>query len=125
MASIKTKIRSAVSADRCRFRDGAFDLDLTYITSNVIAMAMPADGLEAAWRNHVEDVAAMLTKYHGSQFLIINLSEKAYNYSHFANQILEYGFPDHFNPPLALLTKIVVVMDKWLRADRNHVAVIH
>ena len=125
MTSLTVKIRSAVSADRSRFRDGEFDLDLTYITSHVIAMAMPADGLEAAWRNHIDDVARMLTKYHGSDFLIINLSEKAYNYNLFANQILEYGFPDHFNPPLALLTKIVLVMDKWIRASPKHVAVIH
>ena len=121
--NVKTKIRSAVSQDRSRFRDGEYDLDLTYITSDVIAMAMPADGLEATWRNHIEDVAGMLTKYHLQQFLIINLSEKAYNYSKFANQILECVFhqnhssllfSSHFNYSLKKdMDFLIILIHPW------------
>lgn len=32
------------------------DLDLSHVTSRVIAMSYPAEGLESAYRNHVEDV---------------------------------------------------------------------
>jgi protein-tyrosine phosphatase len=122
---VRRKIRTAVSADRQRFKDGQFNLDLTYITRNVIAMAIPAGGWEANWRNHIDDVSKMLTKYHGMDFMIFNLSEKTYTYEKFNNQILEFGFPDHFNPPLNLLFKIIVSMHNWLSAGADHVAVVH
>jgi hypothetical protein len=35
---VKKKIRSAVSADRIRFKDGVHDLDLSYITDSIIGM---------------------------------------------------------------------------------------
>jgi len=65
-------------------------------------MGMPATGLESAWRNHIDDVARMLLEYHGisfmsntqlfkfilgDQFLIWNLSERAYDYDKFQNQV--------------------------------------
>lgn len=74
-----------------------------------------------------------------NQFLIWNLSEKSYNYSKFQNQvcllpslplltcakILEFGFPDHHNPPLDLLFEIVLSMARWTQACSGNVAVVH
>lgn len=34
-------------------------------------------------------------------------------------------FPDHHPPPLDLYLKLVEMIDNWLRADDNHVAVVH
>ena len=39
-------IRKKVSQDRKRFNDGTFDLDLSYITVRIIAMAIPGSGIE-------------------------------------------------------------------------------
>ncbi len=69
-------MRSKVSADRTRFKDDHTNLDLSYITDNLIgkcckffviisilnilflssAMGFPASGFEAAWRNHIDEV---------------------------------------------------------------------
>ena len=38
-------------------------MDLTYITSRLIAMSYPAEGLESAYRNHVEDVKGEIYCY--------------------------------------------------------------
>jgi hypothetical protein len=45
---------------KARFIDESFDLDLTYITDRIIAMSFPATGMEATYRNKLDDVAAML-----------------------------------------------------------------
>lgn len=48
--------RALVSKSKLRFKDDGFDLDLTYITKNVIAMGFPSHGTEAAYRNPMTEV---------------------------------------------------------------------
>jgi hypothetical protein len=67
------------------------------------AMAFPAKGFEATWRNKIDNVAEMLVRYHHQNFMIWNLSGRGYDYDKFNNQILEFGFPDHHSPPLHML----------------------
>merc|ERR1712183_784207 len=88
-------------------------------------MAFPAAGLESAWRNHIDDVAAMLNQYHKDHYMIWNLSDKDYDYMKFNNNVLEFGFPDHHSPPLDMLFKIVLTMHNWITADEQNVAVVH
>lgn len=42
-------------------------------------MAIPSDGLMAAYRNHMDDVDAFLRREHGENFMIWNLSEFSYD----------------------------------------------
>ena len=49
-------LRKMVSGKRRRYQDGQFDLDITYITPRVIAMSFPSVGMEAAYRNPIQDV---------------------------------------------------------------------
>jgi protein-tyrosine phosphatase len=119
------KIRSAVSQDRHRYKDGKYDLDLSYITDRLIAMAIPASGIATAWRNTATQVSKMLNERHPDKFMIWNLSELTYTYSKFNNQILEFPFPDHHNPPLELVFQIMLSMGSWLDSCDEHVAVVH
>lgn len=50
-------------------------------------MAFPAAGLSSAWRNHIDDVANMLNKYHKNHYMIWNLSDKQYDYSKFDDNV--------------------------------------
>lgn len=43
---IENTLKSAISKDRTRFKEGDVNLDLTYITNNLVAMAFPASGVE-------------------------------------------------------------------------------
>ncbi|MBA3283519.1 MAG: hypothetical protein H0U27_00475 [Nitrosopumilus sp.] len=90
----------------------------------------------------MDEVMAMLTEYHKDHFLILNLSEKKWEYSK-ANyqvsyfppplmflliscaQIFEFGFPDHHPPALFLMFKILLAMDKWMKADPYNVVIVH
>ena len=79
MDSIFRSFRQKVSADKNRYRQGDFDLDLTYITSRVIAMAYPAVGVESTYRNNIDDVARMLKQSHPGHFMIYNLANRPYD----------------------------------------------
>ena len=42
-------LRALVSGNRTRFKDGSYDLDLSYITPNIISMGFPSTGMESAY----------------------------------------------------------------------------
>lgn len=66
------------------------ELDLTYVTDRIIAMAFPASGLESAYRNSIKDVSQFLHEKHGNDFMIVNVSSRKYDYKFFNNNVLEY-----------------------------------
>ena len=49
-------LRKIVSGQRRRFCNENYNLDITYITSRVVAMSFPASGIETAYRNNIADV---------------------------------------------------------------------
>ena len=128
-----------------------FDLDLTYITENIIAMAFPGgaifwwfsaldedflqlsdtigvcfiEGMEATYRNDIKQVSKFFKQRHADHFLIFNLSQRKYDYSRFNNNVFEFGFPDHHSPPLDMLLSICKCIDSWLRADPKNVVAVH
>jgi PTEN phosphatase family protein len=53
-------LRKLVSGNRRRFKEENVNLDLTYITPNIIAMSYPSSGLESFYRNPIEKVINFL-----------------------------------------------------------------
>ena len=89
------------------------DLDLTYVTENIISMSFPCDFSKSGGTksgNDIDVVAAFLKKRHEGRFMIWNISEESYDYSKFNDQVLEYKFPGHPSPPLGLLFKICTLI---------------
>lgn len=122
--SLQVKVRTAVSRDKFRFQDGAFDLDLCYVTSRIIAMGYPGTSIERAWRNNKEEVVAFFSAYHIDHYLVVNVSERPYD-SEFFQKSVYLGWPDHHPPALALLMKCVQTMDAWLNANPYNVVAVH
>jgi phosphatidylinositol-3,4,5-trisphosphate 3-phosphatase and dual-specificity protein phosphatase PTEN len=69
-------LRELVSGNKSRYKEGDFNLDLTYITNRIIAMAFPASGLESFYRNSIDDVKKLIESRHSYNYLIINLSDR-------------------------------------------------
>jgi hypothetical protein len=91
------------------------ELDLTYITDRVIAMAFPAsDFIEKTYRNSIQDVANYLEESHHSHYLIINVSSRTYDYSVFNNRVKDYEWADHQTPPFATLVQAAYDMYHYL-----------
>ena len=64
-----------MSQNKRRFTASGFDLDLTYITDRVVAMAAPAFGGHRAYRNDIHELLRLLTQRHYGHFRVYNLCD--------------------------------------------------
>ncbi|XP_065410058.1 auxilin isoform X10 [Chrysemys picta bellii] len=62
------------------------ELDISYVTSRIIVMSFPAEGVELGFRNHIEDVRTFLDSRHPDHYTVFNLSQKSYRSAKFHNR---------------------------------------
>lgn len=127
-----TQLRALVSQHKVRYTDTAegLDLDLTYITPRIIAMAAPFEGLTAAIRNPFPEVERFfaLRHPHGAARVYDLRAERgaAYAPSAFAGSTCgQHRFFDHNPPPLHMLAALVEDMAAWLAGDPLRVVAVH
>ena len=118
-------VKSLVSQDKTRFCYDGFDLDLTYITTNIIAMGFPSSSLEGIYRNNMEDVKAFFAKRHPNHYKVYNLcDDKKYAKDCFYMQGY-FPFKDHEAPPLNLIRPFCEDAKQFLDKDPKNVVAIH
>ena len=98
-------MRTLVSKDNRRFQLDGLDLNLSYITPRIIAMGFPAVGLEAAYRNSMEQVQLFFSRCHrNNSYRVYNTcSERSYDAEALGGPshpdcLRHFPFDDH-NPP--------------------------
>uniref|UniRef100_A0A2I3GST1 Cyclin G associated kinase n=1 Tax=Nomascus leucogenys TaxID=61853 RepID=A0A2I3GST1_NOMLE len=101
------------------------DLDISYITSRIAVMSFPAEGVESALKNNIEDVRLFLDSKHPGHYAIYNLSPRTYRPSRFHNRVSECGWAARRAPHLHTLYNICRNMHAWLRQDHKNVCVVH
>lgn len=121
----KSLLKNIVSKNKIRFSLNGFDLDLTYITDNIIAMGFPADNYEKIYRNSLSETLRFFSERHKDNYKIYNLcSERTYPENSFFSQGY-FPFDDHEAPPFNLIYKICIDIKNFLEKDPLNVIAIH
>ena len=107
-----TTARGLVSKKKNRTQNGDFDLDLTLIHQNIVAMGFPSSGAEAMYRNPYPDALAYLDKAYGSNYLVYNLCsepDRVYPSDDYFHGKFNHDFkwPDHHACPLELIPAFI------------------
>ncbi|KAL0356860.1 UNVERIFIED_CONTAM: Phosphatidylinositol 3,4,5-trisphosphate 3-phosphatase and protein-tyrosine-phosphatase PTEN2A [Sesamum calycinum] len=132
--AVQVKARHVVSQNKRRYQEGGFDLDMTYITENIIAMGFPAGDMssgffgyvEGFYRNHMEEVIRFFETYHKDKYKVYNLcSERLYDASLFEGKVASFPFDDHNCPPIQLIISFCQSAYSWLKQDIDNVVVVH
>eukprot|EP00935_MAST-01C_sp_MAST-1C-sp1_P002026 g2026.t1 len=125
---VSNKLRGFVSLKKYRYQKDGFDLDLSYITPQIIAMGIPSEGVEAVYRNPMAESQRFFDTYHAGNYRIYNLcaeSSRQYDKGKFNDQVVVYPFSDHNACPLALMKPFCDDVQEWLSGNPKRVAAIH
>ncbi|XP_008107515.2 putative tyrosine-protein phosphatase auxilin isoform X1 [Anolis carolinensis] len=101
------------------------ELDISYITSRIIVMSFPGEGVELGFRNHIDDVRTFLDSRHPDHYTVFNLSPKSYRTTRFHNRVSECSWPGRQAPSLHNLYAVCKNMHNWLQQNPKNVCVIH
>ena len=122
-------VRQRISENKRRFQVDGYDLDLTYILSNVIAMSFPSKGKKALYRNKIDNVAKFFEdKYSDTEhidYMIYNLcSEMEYDHRKFHGNVKRFRIDDHNVPSLEMMFELTDSVREWLAGGRQRGRVV-
>jgi PTEN phosphatase family protein len=115
-----------VTTSGSRYKKDGFNLDLSYITPQCVAMSLPAVGIEANYRNPIEEVARFFNTKHPDRYLIVNLcAERIYDASLFRGQVEVIPCDDHNPPMVRQLVSFVERTSFFMEEDQFNVVGVH
>ena len=122
-------VRQRICENKRRFQVDGYDLDLTYILTNIIAMSFPSIGTKALYRNNIENVAKFFEEKYSDpehiDYMIYNLcSEMEYDHRKFHGNVKRFRIDDHNVPTLEMMFELTDFVREWLGGDRERERVV-
>lgn len=127
-----SKLRQMLQAEAgCglrRYTQNGFNLDLCYITPQIIAMGRPAMGMDAFYNNPSTEVERFFLTQHRDKFIVVNASA---NYSYFSvsarysHRQIRLPMLPHGVPKLNELWDLCAALQEFLEYDDGHVVAVH
>jgi len=125
-------VRQRICENKRRFQVDGYDLDLTYILTNVIAMSFPSKGTKALYRNKIDNVAKFFEDKYSDEknidYMIYNLcSEMEYDHRKFHGNVKRFKIDDHNVPTIEQMFELVDDVKDWLHGGdgRERVVALH
>lgn len=124
-----TCMRHITGQNKSRYVDLVhdFDLDLTYITPQLIAMGVPAAGFRTHYRNPLGEVVRFFERFHPGSYCIVNLCpELPYPAARFkTGGVHEFDIQDHTPPLLENFLEFLVLAQEFLSKGAEQVLAVH
>ena len=122
-------VRQRICENKRRFQVDGYDLDLTYILTNIIAMSFPSIGAKALYRNNIDTVAVFFEEKYSDpeniDYMIYNLcSEMEYDHRKFHGNVKRFRIDDHNVPTLEMMFNLTDSVREWLGGDRERERVV-
>ncbi len=103
------------------------DLDMSYITSRLIVMSFPYEGLEAtAYGNNIDLVKEAIEAKHGRNYRVYNLAAKTFRKEKLS-QVIDLGsnLANNRAPCISFMCKLCANIVKFLKENSQNVCVIN
>ena len=120
--------RNITGENKKRFVDleNSFDIDLTYINQEIIAMGVPAQGFIALYRNPIGEVVRFFNLRHKDRYRIYNLCpEHPYPADRFDNRVCAFDVQDHTPPTMDILMDFIVDAEQFMAEGDDRVLAVH
>mmetsp|Transcript_72753 Transcript_72753/g.194158 ORF Transcript_72753/g.194158 Transcript_72753/m.194158 type:complete len:952 (+) Transcript_72753:34-2889(+) len=109
-----------------RFKDGNFDLDLTFLLNDLVVFALPSLGRESMFRNEFREVARFFNTKFPNSFLLINCCpERDYPLEPFFGRIIRYPIDENSIAPLELLWDACQLLSAFIASGDDRVVGVH
>ncbi|KAI5950346.1 TEP1 [Candida jiufengensis] len=131
MKIIKSLIRSLVASPKNLHYDKQLNLqlDLSYITPNLIVSSAPTTSyLESWYRYPLKDLILFLNLRHGiDNWFLFNFrgEDPGYSNEQVKDKVAHFPFPDHYPPILKIMMESTVAINDFLSLDQKNIAVLH
>ncbi len=102
------------------------DLDISVVTSKLVCMSYPSDGIDLTYKNQVEDVRQILELHHADHYAVVNLTERRYAHSKFPRgKVIDADWSTNITPTVEQLLRVATQVLEFLGQNRQNVAAIH
>lgn len=119
-------LRKIVASPRARHDEA--NLDLCYVTPNLIATSGPSGTYpQIVYRNPLSALVKWLDEKHKDNWAIWEFRAEGTGYpdEEVYGRIRHYPWPDHHPPPFALVPLMMASMRDWRKGNEHRVCVVH